>query len=575
MKKIIVCIFICVYPFMIMAENLVVRKYEPSIYSRVETFYQDGIIIAKWTTDFYYDVEKTGKKIEGKYKYVNIERDGREATGYVNYKDDKVSDKQVVIKYTNGKPMWVLNYKDGVKHGKETWYWEDGSILQTGTYVNGRFEGDVIYYEKGVVIARTSYKNGKLNGKRIEYYPNGNIKYYFTHKDDNFHGLAESFYEDGKIESRTVWKDDKEGPTIMFDRKGNKQTEYVNNTGSPDPKNENKDVIEYWDNGNKRREYKEVNGKIEGVLKEYFMNGNLMKEENYHEGLRNGESKHYNSDDPFLKKEKKQYLSVVYNYVGDKLDGKRITYYQSGEVKSTVSYKNGKEQGEYISYYKNGKTMSEKNYIDGMANGIERKFYENGGIIYEVNNKKGKRNGVLKKYYENGKLFERVKYKNGEIEKYTYESENDPPKGYKHKYGKKGRLIKEVLADAEGGYNGYIDYILNERTGKRMEGKMYDKQNQLIYLLKYNYQPEIFDVKRIEYYDPEGVLRERVVYFYDGGPEYKESFSYSNGYVTTVKQYLTGNKEIKAFTSEISPKTKSDDRISKKKTGNTMKLIAK
>jgi antitoxin component YwqK of YwqJK toxin-antitoxin module len=558
-----------------MAENLVVRKYDSSSYSRIETFYQDGIVIAKWRTDFYYDVDKKGKKINGKYKYVNIEPDGREATGYVNYQNDKVADKEVIIKYANDQPMWVLHYKDGIKQGDETWYWEDGSILQTGTYANDRFEGDVIYYEKGVVIARRSFKKGKLNGKRTEYYPNGNIKYYFTHKDDKFHGLAESFYEDGTIKSRTVWKDDKEGPTVMFDRKGNKKSEYKKYTGDPDPKNLNDDVVKYWQNGNKRREYRNVNGKIEGLLKEYSVNGDLMKEDNYHDGMKHGESKNYGFDYAYASKTFNKYLSVVSNYINDKLDGQYIEYYPNGQVKVTVSYKQGKEQGEYIEYYKTGKIAFRKYYHDGLLNGEEKGFYENGNNMYEVKNRKGKRNGVLKKYSENGKFLEGVKYTKGIVKNRTYEPSNDAPKGYKHRYIKKGRMIKEVMKDAADNYDGYIDYVLDADTGERKEGKMYNKQDELIFLLKYFSESAMFRGSRIEYFDSEGLLKKRIVYFIDGGPKYMETMSNSDGYRIIKTESLTGDKKINIIKRKISPRPKSGDRINKKKSDNVMELIAK
>ena len=52
----------------------------------------------------------------------------------------------------------------------------------------------------------------------------------------------------------------------------------------------------------------------------------------------------------------------------------RKTYYESGELKGTLSFVDGLKQGEEKRYYESGELESTVNYVDGLRQG-EEKWY--------------------------------------------------------------------------------------------------------------------------------------------------------------------------------------------------------
>lgn len=55
-------------------------------------------------------------------------------------------------------------------------------------------------------------------------------------------------------------------------------------------------------------------------------------------------------------------------------------------------------------YYENGNLKYQVGYKDGQKEGIYKEFYKNGNIRIEVNFISGQQEGILKKYYKNGQL---------------------------------------------------------------------------------------------------------------------------------------------------------------------------
>ena len=53
----------------------------------------------------------------------------------------------------------------------------------------------------------------------------------------------------------------------------------------------------------------------------------------------------------------------------------RKTYYESGELKSEITFKNGKQEGPFKRYYRNGKLASEGTYKNGRKEGRVKEHY--------------------------------------------------------------------------------------------------------------------------------------------------------------------------------------------------------
>ena len=102
------------------------------------------------------------------------------------------------------------------------------------------------------------------------------------------------------------------------------------------------------------------------------------------------------------------------------------TYYNSGELKSTVPLNDeGENHGPYSFYYENGDIRKKGNFKDGEKDGVWVSYNKNGQLRLREeykNNilrrktfyKDGKRDGNFSKFYENGELDASGKYKNNE-----------------------------------------------------------------------------------------------------------------------------------------------------------------
>ena len=86
------------------------------------------------------------------------------------------------------------------------------------------------------------------------------------------------------------------------------------------------------------------------------------------------------------------------------------SYYDNGNLKFEVNYKDGKGNGIVKIYYPNGNLESEANFKDGKKEGLFKGYYENGNIRIEGNYKDDKLEGLSKRYYENGNLIAQYYY---------------------------------------------------------------------------------------------------------------------------------------------------------------------
>ena len=101
------------------------------------------------------------------------------------------------------------------------------------------------------------------------------------------------------------------------------------------------------------------------------------------------------------------------SYKDGKLDGKRTTWYQSGEIKSEVHYLLSKRQGEDTTWYENGQKKAQNHYINGKKEGKSTTWYKNGQKKSEVNYKDNTKDGKKTEWYGNGQKKSEGNYKPG------------------------------------------------------------------------------------------------------------------------------------------------------------------
>lgn len=268
------------------------------------------------------------------------------------------------------------------------------------------------YYRKSIqghIIKECSYRDGKLHGPLQRFYESGSKKTQCKYVDGNKHGIYKKFYENGNISY-----------IVNYDhgrRDGLRQT--FTKTG---------DIIKscYYYKGRKH-----------GLYQEWALGGVINKRCTYFNGLKNGLSKKFVWYGHGR-------LFTQCNFVNGHIEGCKITWFEFGKEKSSVSisesnyvdgvkegisqswhlnhkhhlshkahYKNGSLDGLYQKWYSNGQIYKQSIYCDGLLHGSYQKWHANGQLSKQCNFTNGFLHGSYKKWFNDGRLKEEIYYNNG------------------------------------------------------------------------------------------------------------------------------------------------------------------
>lgn len=177
---------------------------------------------------------------------------------------------------------------------------------------------------------------------------------------------------------------------------GRKDEPIVKSVKNPD---ETMTLVFYRGDEEVARQIRDRNGTIietvgtipDDIIKEYYENGELKEEINYRNGKREGMSKWY-YETGVLKGER--------NYKEDKLDGLIKWYYVTGSLGTDFNYKNGKLEGLTKLYWENGNIKAEHYYENGKREGINKQYYNSGELRFIYTFKNGRR--INKETYDRG-----------------------------------------------------------------------------------------------------------------------------------------------------------------------------
>ncbi len=87
-------------------------------------------------------------------------------------------------------------------------------------------------------------------------------------------------------------------------------------------------------------------------------------------------------------------ITLIYIWFSMNNKSKNIkskTWWNNGQIKTSVIYIDGKKQGDYLKYNKDGILIKTCKYINGKKNGLYKTYYEDGHlkkICYYINGKK-------------------------------------------------------------------------------------------------------------------------------------------------------------------------------------------
>ena len=92
--------------------------------------------------------------------------------------------------YKNGKVIYLLQIKDGEKHGLRPEWDVDGQKKRQTNYVDGKQHGlETWWYDNGQKQEETHYMGGKKHGLETWWQGNGQKKYVRNYVDGKKHGL--------------------------------------------------------------------------------------------------------------------------------------------------------------------------------------------------------------------------------------------------------------------------------------------------------------------------------------------------------------------------------------------------
>ncbi len=125
--------------------------------------------------------------------------------------------REVVETYPDGK-LKKERYTDKVTHGyKEITYYDNGKKYLEGSFTpNNRRTGEWIsYFEDGRIMSKTTFKDGKTDGKIVVYRKNGTLFYEGYYKQGLKEGIWRIYNDSGKLGAEVKYALD----TIVYQKR--------------------------------------------------------------------------------------------------------------------------------------------------------------------------------------------------------------------------------------------------------------------------------------------------------------------------------------------------------------------
>jgi antitoxin component YwqK of YwqJK toxin-antitoxin module len=453
------------------------------------SFLADGKRTGIWS---YYNEQG---KLTSKETYGNGVQAGEEIT----YVDDIITQKAM---YANGKlngrkityfaighVRIEAEYKDDMEDGSYIEYYSNGQkkieAVMKADKLNGPYK---YYYQNGQLQSEANYKDGNLDGKLKNYHQNGQVSYEATYKDGKPTGEAVSYYKNGKPEERKMYKDGKlEGEYITYNDEGVviSQTTYVDDKAVG--------IAKYYDSDAKLYSTFEYDKNILKVARYFDKQGKQIS---------SSVRKNKNIDLTVYSPQSYKVSNTLYNDAGYKTD-KNTFYYSSSKIKEINDYKDGELNGKSIGYYENGNLRYDISYKDDEKDGVAKFYHPNGKLKQIGHYSEGSLSGSWTDYNERGDLASNYYYLNGDLE------------GFNEMYHANGKLDYEEVY-----HNGWLTAVnVYDTTGKKIHTVHFKEGNGTYKVIFPNGQTR-FEVPYVkgEYH---GVYKS---YHYDGKPSITKTY---------------------------------------------------
>lgn len=181
-------------------------------------------------------------------------------------------------------------YRSGVPHGEQRYYWENGKPKEISFWANGKQQGSYRrFYENGQVEMEGNYLNGMPEGKLLMYDPAGHLRESHWYKNGSLHDTAFVYYASGIVQMKIVYKNgSRHGDEWRYDSLG-KPMIYRHYT------NYSQDSVEihFYPDGKQAERVRYRSGEKNGKASYWYPNGKLKAEGEYRNDERNGKWKFY------------------------------------------------------------------------------------------------------------------------------------------------------------------------------------------------------------------------------------------------------------------------------------------
>ena len=140
------------------------------------------------------------------------------------------------------------------------------------------------------------------------------------------------------------------------------------------------------------------------AVRAYYENGNIKSELRYKDGKLNGECKwFYSNGKP----------EMMVHYDMNVLNGEAMRWYENGNEEARFYFKDNQYDSIFESYNVSGILVKKENYKDGVLNGLTYQWYSNGKPFLEGEYLDGMMHGAWIMYYENGSISSNAMYDKG------------------------------------------------------------------------------------------------------------------------------------------------------------------
>ena len=429
------------------------EHYYPNYQLKEKYAYKDSLPHGKWI-GYYKDGEtKHVKRFEdgekqGKWQffteggdvhtfelYENDKRNGEwykkgeETDIYYQFWDmDSLISEYADLHYPNGQLIEKISYKEGLKNGKFTGYFQNGAKKYVKRFENDKPEGKWQYYTMaGKTNAEEIYVEGKRNEEWFRLDESGDTYYQYWDMDSLISEYADLHYPNGQLIEKISYKEGlKDGKFTGYYENGEVKYKKRYTADQPDGKWEyytaagKKNAVQIYVEGKRNEEWYRIDKKgdtyyqywdQDSLVSEYadlhYSNGQLIEKISYKEGLKDGKFTGYYPSGK---------VEYVKRYEEDKPMGKWKFVREDGTTKKIEIYETGEKNDEWITYEKNGDVYYQFWDMDSLVSEYADLHYPNGQLIEKISYKDGRKNGKFTGYYENGQTKQIRTYKDDKLD---------------------------------------------------------------------------------------------------------------------------------------------------------------